>query len=157
MKCPHCQHENPEGSKSCLECGRKMEFQCPQCGTSLPSTAKFCNECGCALSEARKIPAVDYSQPQSYTPRHLKDKILTTRSAIEGKRKLVTVLFANVAHYTAMSEKLDRTLTVYSDLHRKEGVQSKVKQYLNKAAKIFKKCNADGWVEKYEKELAALS
>jgi predicted ATPase/class 3 adenylate cyclase len=35
------------------------------------------------------------------------DKILTTRRSIEGERKLVTVLFADVADYTAISEKRD--------------------------------------------------
>ena len=52
-------------------------------------------------------PPIDYSEPQSYTPKLLADKILTTRSSLEGERKLVTVLFADVANYTSMSEKLD--------------------------------------------------
>ncbi|MCP4273295.1 MAG: adenylate/guanylate cyclase domain-containing protein [Gammaproteobacteria bacterium] len=50
---------------------------------------------------------MDYSEPQSYTPKFIADKILTTRSSIEGDRKLVTVLFADVANYTSISEKLD--------------------------------------------------
>lgn len=50
---------------------------------------------------------IDYSQPQSYTPKFLADKILIHRSALEGERKLVTVLFADVANYTATAEKLD--------------------------------------------------
>ena len=49
----------------------------------------------------------DYSKPQSYTPKFLADKILTSRSSIEGERKLVTVLFADVANFTSISEKLD--------------------------------------------------
>lgn len=57
--------------------------------------------------KSKEAPSIDYSQPQSYTPKHLADKILTTRSSIEGERKLVTVLFADVANYTAISEKLD--------------------------------------------------
>ena len=51
--------------------------------------------------------AIDYSKPKSYTPKSLADKILTTRSSIEGERKLVTVFFADVANYTSMFEKLD--------------------------------------------------
>ncbi|MFO7558541.1 MAG: adenylate/guanylate cyclase domain-containing protein [Desulfobacterales bacterium] len=62
-------------------------------------------ECGHSLQEPKKTP--DYSEPQSYTPKFLADKILTSRSSIEGERKLVTVLFADVANYTALSEKLD--------------------------------------------------
>ena len=69
--------------------------------------SKFCKGCGYDLREAEETPPVDYSKPQSYTPKYLADKILTTRSSIEGERKLVTVLFADVANYTSMAEKLD--------------------------------------------------
>jgi class 3 adenylate cyclase/tetratricopeptide (TPR) repeat protein len=51
--------------------------------------------------------AIDYSKPESYTPKSLADKILTTRSSIEGERKLVTVFVAGVDNYTSMSEKLN--------------------------------------------------
>jgi class 3 adenylate cyclase/tetratricopeptide (TPR) repeat protein len=107
MKCPSCQFENPEGSLFCGECGLSFDVICPNCGAKPPPNFKFCNTCGHDLREPTEAPTVDYSQPQSYTPKHLKDKILTTRSSIEGERKLVTVFFADVANYTAMSEKLD--------------------------------------------------
>jgi class 3 adenylate cyclase/tetratricopeptide (TPR) repeat protein len=45
--------------------------------------------------------------PKSYTPKFLAEKILTSRSSVEGERKLVTVLFADVANFTTISEKLD--------------------------------------------------
>jgi predicted ATPase/class 3 adenylate cyclase len=107
MKCPKCQFENPEGSNFCLECGGKLELPCPQCGNALPYEAKFCNKCGYHLRAQEELADVDYLVPQSYTPKFLADKILTSRSSIEGERKLVTVLFADVANYTSMSEKLD--------------------------------------------------
>jgi class 3 adenylate cyclase/tetratricopeptide (TPR) repeat protein len=69
--------------------------------------AKFCEKCGYQISKLKEAPPIDYSKPKSYTPKFLADKILTTRSSIEGERKLVTVLFADVANYTSMSEKLD--------------------------------------------------
>ena len=47
------------------------------------------------------------AEPKTYTPKHLADKILSTRSTLEGERKLVTVMFADVAGFTAISEKLD--------------------------------------------------
>ncbi|MFQ5917027.1 MAG: adenylate/guanylate cyclase domain-containing protein, partial [Candidatus Binatia bacterium] len=72
-----------------------------------PATGKFCKECAYDLSEQKEAPPIDFNQPQSYTPKFLADKILTTRSSIEGERKLVTVLFADVASYTAISEKVD--------------------------------------------------
>jgi class 3 adenylate cyclase len=50
---------------------------------------------------------INFDQPQSYTPKHLADRILTARKAKEGEGKLVTVLFADVAGFTATSEKLE--------------------------------------------------
>jgi class 3 adenylate cyclase len=107
MKCPKCQFENPKGAKFCNECGNKFELACPECGVANPPGSKFCNECGGDLRKPTKAPPIDYSRPQTYTPKFLADKILTNRSAIEGERKLVTVLFADVANYTALAEKLD--------------------------------------------------
>jgi class 3 adenylate cyclase/ribosomal protein L40E len=107
MKCPKCQFENPKEMQFCGKCGAKLESICPKCGFSNPSGFVFCGKCGEALAEPEQAPPIDYDQPQSYTPKHLADKILTTRSSIEGERKLVTVLFADVANYTSMSEKLD--------------------------------------------------
>jgi len=107
MKCPKCQFKNPDDAQFCIECGNPIEFHCPQCHAITPSTGKFCKSCGYDLrNKAEPIP-VDYSKSQSYTPKHLKDKILTSRSSIEGERKLVTVFFADVANYTSISEKLD--------------------------------------------------
>jgi class 3 adenylate cyclase/tetratricopeptide (TPR) repeat protein len=107
MKCLNCQFENRGEAKFCLKCGEKLELQCPQCGKALPIQAMFCDACGHELGVPKEALSVDYSKPQSYTPKFLADKILTTRSSIEGERKLVTVLFADAANYTSMSEKLD--------------------------------------------------
>ena len=107
MKCPKCQFNNPEEAKFCNECGSKLEITCSACGKINPIGSKFCNECGQDLRKLIEVPPIDYSKPHSYTPKFLADKILTTRSSIEGERKLITVLFADVANYTAMSEKLD--------------------------------------------------
>ena len=107
MQCPKCQFENREGAKFCKECGAKLELVCPKCNALITPDSKFCDECGHDLSKPEIAPPVHYSEPKSYTPRFLADKILTTRSSIEGERKLVTVLFADVANYTSISEKLD--------------------------------------------------
>ncbi|MFC1858192.1 adenylate/guanylate cyclase domain-containing protein [Thermodesulfobacteriota bacterium] len=107
MKCPKCQTENREARKFCLECGAKLILICVDCGFENLPGEKFCGECGYDLRKPTESTHIDYTEPQSYTPKFLADKILTIRSAIEGERKLVTVLFADVANYTAMSEKLD--------------------------------------------------
>ena len=107
MRCLKCHFENREGVKFCEECGDKLRLECPACKAKLPLGKKFCGECGHALESPQESPAFDYSKPQTYTPKFLTDKILKIRSSLEGERKLVTVLFADVANYTAMSEELD--------------------------------------------------
>jgi len=105
MKCPKCQSGNPDRMKFCGECGEKFELICSNCNFANPLQFKFCGECGHNLQKSKE--PTDYTEPQSYTPKFLADKILTTRSSIEGERKLVTVFFADVANYTTLSEKLD--------------------------------------------------
>ncbi len=66
----------------------------------IPSEKKFCGECGQVLDKSPLFSPFDYKEPQSCTPKHLAEKILTTRSTLEGERKLVTVMFADVAGFT---------------------------------------------------------
>ena len=107
MKCPKCQFENPEGLIFCGKCGGKLQNVCPKCNFSNPPDFIYCGKCGNLLEELRSAPPIDYSEPKSYTPKFLADKILTARSSIEGERKLVTVFFADVANYTSIAEKFD--------------------------------------------------
>ena len=94
MECPRCQHENPIGQKFCGECGARLAVRCPGCGASNPPGQKFCGECGTSLTGTE--PDRKFASPETYTPKHLAEKILTSRSALEGERKQVTVLFADL-------------------------------------------------------------
>src|SRR6201984_1364698 len=94
MKCSHCQHENPSGVKFCGECGARLESVCAACGAANPLGNKFCGQCGASLAQA--VTASKFTSPQAYTPKHLAEKILTSKSALEGERKQVTVLFADM-------------------------------------------------------------
>jgi class 3 adenylate cyclase/tetratricopeptide (TPR) repeat protein len=94
MKCPKCQHENTDKAKFCEECAAPLPRTCANCGSRVSLTAKFCPECGHPLR-----PVADdsrFASPKSYTPQRLADKILTSRAALEGERKQVTVLFADI-------------------------------------------------------------
>jgi class 3 adenylate cyclase len=106
MRCPQCQQENPPQAKFCLECGTCLALTCAQCGTELPPGSKFCLECGQSVSGQSAAPP-RFASPAVYTPKYLADKILTSRSALEGERKQVTVLFVDVSGFTALSERLD--------------------------------------------------
>jgi class 3 adenylate cyclase len=74
----------------------------------VPTTAKFCPACGQALREpaASSTTVLRFTAPQAYTPRHLAEKILTHRSALQGERKQVTVLFCDLADSTGLAERL---------------------------------------------------
>jgi class 3 adenylate cyclase len=103
-----------------------MPVSCPSCGHANPAEARFCNTCGARL-EAPAAPP----EPRAYTPRHLAEKILASKSALEGERKPVTVLFADVARSMELAERidpeewhrlLDRLFRILADgVHRYEG------------------------------------
>jgi class 3 adenylate cyclase len=95
MKCPRCQHENPPQAKFCLECGARVALTCTKCRSELPAGARFCLECGEAVASPAPVEP-RFTSPESYTPKHLAEKILTSKAALEGERKQVTVLFADL-------------------------------------------------------------
>jgi class 3 adenylate cyclase/tetratricopeptide (TPR) repeat protein len=111
MRCPACSCKNPSDSRFCLECGTPLDLRCPQCHAEIPSGAKFCNQCG--VHVAGSGPGFGERAPRAYTPRHLAEKILTTRSALAGERRQVTVLYADMAGFTGFAERLDP-----EDVHR---------------------------------------
>jgi class 3 adenylate cyclase/tetratricopeptide (TPR) repeat protein len=94
VSCPQCRQDNPPGAKFCSGCGGRLEAVCPACGHPNLPGARFCNECGKPVASPSAVPAP--VSPQSYTPRYLAEKILTSRHALEGERKQVTVLFADI-------------------------------------------------------------
>jgi tetratricopeptide (TPR) repeat protein len=96
MKCPRCQADNREGRRFCAEFGASLALPCAACGFSNDPGEKFCGGCGIPLTSVRQTPEPRASSPQSYTPPHLTEKILASRVALEGERKQVTVLFADL-------------------------------------------------------------
>jgi class 3 adenylate cyclase/tetratricopeptide (TPR) repeat protein len=93
MRCPRCQHENPEGTKFCAQCAAPLAAGCPACGAANPPGNRFCGQCAAPLTFDSRGK---FAGPDAYTPKHLAEKILTTKAALEGERKQVTVLFADL-------------------------------------------------------------
>jgi class 3 adenylate cyclase/tetratricopeptide (TPR) repeat protein len=93
MKCPRCQHDNPLGARFCEECAIPLTRTCSNCGTALSAAAKFCHACAHPVAAGAGTPS---RAPDSYTPKHLAEKILMSKAALEGERKQVTVLFADL-------------------------------------------------------------
>jgi class 3 adenylate cyclase len=95
MQCPRCQRENPPQSSFCLRCGARLTLTCRSCETDLPPDSRFCNKCGTPVI-AETAAHHRFTSPDAYTPKHLAEKILTSKAALEGERKQVTVLFADL-------------------------------------------------------------
>src|SRR3954452_8375924 len=95
MQCPQCQAENPPQAKFCMDCAAPLARKCSACGAELPAKAKFCFECAHPVGQPTPTP-VKPPAPVAYTPQHLVERIISSRGALEGERKQVTVLFADL-------------------------------------------------------------
>ena len=118
MRCPSCQADNPATNRFCSQCGSALAARCPQCGAEVAPGSRFCGQCGARLASTTAEPSAAPTPPvtaapaaargpAAYTPKHLADKILSNRSALEGERRFVTVLFADIAGFTTIAEKRD--------------------------------------------------
>jgi class 3 adenylate cyclase len=134
LKCLRCEHENPADTRFCGACAAPLASTCPSCGAANPAENRFCGQCATPL---RAVPAPKFPAPESYTPRHHAEKILTSKSALEGERKQVTVLFCDIVDSSRLAEQLDpegmhevmdRALRLMAEaIHRYEGT---VNQFL---------------------------
>jgi class 3 adenylate cyclase/tetratricopeptide (TPR) repeat protein len=106
MQCPKCQTENRAGRRFCAACGASLALACPACGFVNEPDEKFCGGCGMPLPSANRAPDQRFQAPQAYTPRHLAEKILTSRAALTGERKQVTVLFCDLPDSTPLAARL---------------------------------------------------
>jgi class 3 adenylate cyclase len=130
--CSQCKESNRPEARFCDGCGTPLVLACAGCGAELRTQAKFCDGCGAPVARAATEPR----EVRDYTPRHLADKVLATRSSLEGERKQVTVLFADVKGSLELSSAVDpevwhgvleRFFAVLADaVHRFEGT---VNQY----------------------------
>src|SRR3990172_8047351 len=135
MTCRGCSQANPANARFCGGCAAPLEVICVACQAPNPPGNRFCYQCGGGLGPGSA--AGQFASPQSYTPKHLAEKILTTGSALKGERKQVTVLFVDVSGFTSLSERLDpeevhRLMSrafdlMLAEVHRYEGT---VNQFL---------------------------
>jgi class 3 adenylate cyclase/tetratricopeptide (TPR) repeat protein len=130
VNCPSCGASNEVDAVFCEECGASFGRECPSCGASCSLSAKFCRKCRTLLG-SDAVTKTSERDPRAYTPKHLAEKILTSRSALEGERKQVTVLFADVKGSMDLAEQvdpeewhkiMDRFFAILSEgVHRFEG------------------------------------
>ena len=129
MRCPRCQAANPGWARFCEECGASLARACPHCRAEVSSGKSFCWSCGTQLVD--DLATERTPPPVAYTPEHLAARILTSKAAIEGERKKITVLFADTkASMELLADRdpedarklLDRILEYMMEaVHRYEG------------------------------------
>lgn len=107
MECNSCQFENPEGMNFCGKCGSSLTVACSSCGHQNPAGSEFCDLCNEKIVYTDVVPAYANRSALEYTPRFLLEKAFKYKSTMIGERKLVSVLFADVADFTTIAEKLD--------------------------------------------------
>ena len=95
MKCPRCQQENPPQAKFCLECAAPLALALRELRDPAACRREVLLRVR-ARRSARLARAPRFASPEAYTPKHLAEKILTSKAALEGERKQVTVLFADL-------------------------------------------------------------
>ena len=115
--CPACRTPNAPGNKFCGECGGRLAptataapaVSAPPAPAATVTVAPPPAPAAPTPAEAAPAEAggARFASPDTYTPRHLAEKILTSRGALEGERKQVTVMFTDVSGFTSMSEALD--------------------------------------------------
>jgi predicted ATPase/class 3 adenylate cyclase len=91
MLCPSCGTENARGKRFCIECGTSVALSCASCGAALAGNEKFCGECGAPFSVLTPAGATATS----------------ARDAPAAERRLVSLLFADLVGFTALSESRD--------------------------------------------------
>jgi class 3 adenylate cyclase/tetratricopeptide (TPR) repeat protein len=123
MKCPACGSGITEEMKFCSQCGAGLQRTCPSCGAPDQSVMSPCAACGHVPEEAipsmekretppRSAPCLDdLSLVKRFLTPQLADKILAARGRIEGERRQVTALFADIQGYTPLSESLGEEAT----------------------------------------------
>ena len=109
MKCPACQQENPSGARFCNGCAAPLAGICPSCGSANPPDSRFCNQCAAALAGG-PASAEAAGRPERAPLLHT----ATSRRedppiavALEGERKTITALFADIKGSMELLEDLD--------------------------------------------------
>src|SRR5271167_1427210 len=106
MRCLSCEYDNPADALFCMKCGTKVERRCSSCDTANPADANFCRKCGGALGAAATA-SLPSPAATAKTPRVEITHERQTAEGLEGERKTVTALFADIKGSTELMEELD--------------------------------------------------
>src|SRR5215467_788447 len=106
MNCRTCGHENPDGAKFCNECAAPLAARCLNCGTLNAGGSKFCNECAAPLATDSQSSATKTPE-QGHSAIRIRPEQIDLSFALDGERKTVTALFADIKGSTELIHNLD--------------------------------------------------
>ena len=106
MRCQNCSAENPQNAKFCIQCATPFQHRCQKCGFENPPEARFCAQCATSLTEDQ------VGQPSNAAVGPASSDIRVTLDnpepqAVDGERKTVTALFADIKGSTELMRDLD--------------------------------------------------
>jgi len=158
VQCPRCRAENRDEARFCRECGATFSSACPSCGATVEPGSRFCDGCGAPLAAASR-PATrppQLASPESYTPKHLAKRILTSKAALEGERKQVTVLFADLKDSIRAGLSAHCHLGL-GGLYRRTDKREQAHEHLTTARTMYREMGMTYWLEQAEAELHNLA
>ena len=101
MKCSKCGADNREGQRFCTQCGSPITAKCPRCGAATEPAEKFCGSCGAVLRTFPAAASRKTGEPQ------IRIADTPAPETLEGERKTVTMLFADIKGSMDLMEDLD--------------------------------------------------
>lgn len=138
VPCPKCGNANPVGVGICAVCKTSLTRTCASCSFANPGNLRFCGNCGASLLGVNPTPANPENRERvpEQIPETLAEKIIRVGKQVEGERRNVTALFADISGYTSLSERLDpeqvyelidSTLRAFTaEIYKHEGTLDKV-------------------------------
>jgi ribosomal protein L40E len=103
MRCSKCGTNNPSTNNFCAKCGNALAKHCVKCNAENPPTSDFCGKCGAPLANGADAAAAISSAPGLSSP----EQTFADSAALEGERKTITVLFADIKGSMELIEDLD--------------------------------------------------
>jgi class 3 adenylate cyclase len=103
VKCAKCGADNRDGRKFCSKCGGSLARSCSNCGAANEAGDDFCGECGASLSSS----SASRPQPAQVVDSEIRIALEAPSATLDGERKTVTALFADIRDSTALEQDLD--------------------------------------------------
>src|SRR5579863_8561496 len=107
MRCTNCRSDNAADARFCNQCATPLERACPRCAHLNAPDAKFCAQCAAALAVQAAVASNGPSPPAARAAVRVAAEPQDALTVLEGERKTVTALFADIKGSMELMEDLD--------------------------------------------------